>query len=56
MKQLEESNIKTSKVDEEMDRYLGKTANDSRWLVMKRKYSICSSNSKRTNSDLEMDP
>ena len=52
MKQLAESSVTTSKVDEEMDRYLGKTANDSRWIVMKRKYSLCSANSKRRNSDL----
>ena len=53
IKQLADSHLYISKVDVEMDRLVGKTANDARWKLMKRKYSLLSAtNSSRRNSGL----
>ena len=55
LKQIADSDPRLSKVDKEMDRFVGaKHSSDIRWKTMKRKYTLESSNnSKRTTVHLD---
>ena len=53
VKQPADSALSYSRVDREIDRYVGKTINDTRWQTMKRKYTLQST---RRNSSIEIDP
>ena len=52
VKQLADSELSCTRVDREMDRYVGKTVNDVRWQMMKRKYTLQSASSTRRGSGI----
>lgn len=54
-KQYMEFDLTASRIDKEMDRFVGETANNTRWKTMKRKYSLHSASS-RTSTKLPLDP
>jgi hypothetical protein len=54
-KQFIEFDITASRIDKEMDRFVGKTASSAKWKTIKRKYSLHSASS-RTTSKLPLDP
>lgn len=55
-KQIYDFDSSSARIDREMDRFVGKTANDLRWKMMKKKYSVTSALNSRKNSGTCLSP